>query len=66
MHMIAQYGSYYLPLTVKFHYRYTILNMKYMDCLWDSLQFALNVMKSISNKMLFKNIVLIIYVLGEF
>ena len=65
MHEIAQYGSYYLPLTVKFYY--TILNMKYMDCLRDSLQFELlNVMKSISNKMLFKNIFLIIYVLDEF
>ena len=65
MHRIAQYGSYYLPLTVKFYY--TILKMKYMDYLQDSLQlFAqLNVMKSISNKM-FKNIFLIIYVLDEF
>ena len=58
------HDSYYLPLTVKF---YSILNMKYMDCLWDSLQFELlNVMKSISNTMLFKNIFLIIYVLDEF
>ena len=41
--------------------------MKYMDCLKDSLQFELlNVMKSISNKMLFKNIFLIIYALDEF
>ena len=53
MHGIAQYGSYYLPLTVKFYY--TILNMRYMDCLWDCLQLELlNVIKSISNKMLKK------------
>ena len=41
------YGSYYLPLAVKFYY--TIFTIEYMDCLRDSLQFErLNVMKLIS------------------
>ena len=68
MHGVAQYGPYYLPLTVKFYY--TILNIEIRNTwivygIWLQLE-LLNVMKSISNKMLFKNIFLIICVLDEF